>query len=332
MVGASASRDNAIERLDPSVRAIVDAMGDGPYIDLAALPLDQAMSIGRRIGPMSPPPPNSEDRTIKGYEGADLRMRLYFPPTRFAEMPVLLHLHGGGFVTGSIEMDDARCVRLAREARCIVASLDYRLAPEHPFPIPIEDAFAAWRCLTSDAGTFGGDVRRCAVSGSSAGGHLAVGVALLARERGVKMPLLQLLTYPVIDPGLETPSYRELAEGPFLTRARMAWYWSLYAGEASPTGALWSPMTADPTGLPPAMVITAEHDVLRDEGEAWAAKLRNAGIAAAIERYEGMIHGFVSVVPDHDATRSALANSAAALRDAFARAGGAASADFGAGS
>ncbi len=321
MASATASLDSAISGLDPAVRAVVDAMGDGPYVDLAALPLDQAMSIGRRVGPASPPPADSEDWTIEGYEGADIRMRLYFPPTRFSGMPMLLHLHGGGFVTGSIEMDDARCVLLAREAQCVVASLDYRLAPEHPFPTAIEDAFAAWCCLTSDAEAFGGDVRRCAVSGSSAGGHLAVGVALLARERGVTMPLLQLLTYPVIDPALDTTSYRELANGPFLTKARMAWYWAQYAGGASPTGGLWSPLTTDPIGLPPALVITAEYDVLRDEGEAWAAKLRNAEIAAPVERYDGMIHGFVSVVPGHDATKSALEKSAAALRDAFARAG-----------
>jgi acetyl esterase len=304
--------------LDPAVKAILDIMGEGPYLDLDAMPIDQAMRIARTQAKPSPPPPHSKDIIIKGYQGADIRMRLYYPNAGATNLPILLHLHGGGFVGGSIEMDDARCAGLARNAACLVASLDYRLAPEHIFPVAIEDAFCAWQWLMANAASVGSDSRRAAISGSSAGGHIAVGMTLVARSRHAPMPVFQLLTYPVIDPGLDMGSYRDYAHGPFMTKARMAWYWKQYAGDAAHSGELWSPLSTPATGLPPAHVITAEYDVLRDEGEAYAAHLRKAGVAAAVERHAGMIHGFVSVVPTHPASIEALENSAVILRKAFA--------------
>jgi acetyl esterase len=248
-----------------------------------------------------------------------MRVRLYYPEVARDGLPVLMHLHGGGFVGGSIEMDDKRCGRLARDANCIVVSVDYPLAPEFPFPAPIEDAFTAWKWVTSKASEFGGDARRCAVSGSSAGGHLAVGVCLLARDRGATAPVLQLLTYPVVDPVLTSGSYRQFANGPFLTHARMAWYWKQYAGGTQHKSQLWSPMSGSLKGLPPAHVITAELDVLRDEAETYATQLRAAGVNATMRRYAGMIHGFVSVAPNHRETSAALDDSAEVLRAAFAR-------------
>lgn len=304
--------------LDPAVKAVLDVIGDAPYVDLDAMPLEKAMLIARPRANPTPPPPHSEDWTIGGYDGADIRVQLYFPERRTAKLPVVVHLHGGGFVAGSIEQDDARCLWLAREVGCIVASVGYRLAPEHVFPIAIEDAFAAWKWVTTEAAAFGGDAERCAISGSSSGGHIAVGTTLLARARDTRMPLLQLLTYPAIDPGLATRSYREFGNGPFMTKARMAWYWKQYGGRTDHSGDLWIPLTAEAAGLPPAHVITAEYDVLRDEGEAYAAHLRAAGIEATVERYARMVHGFITIVPDHDASRAALRNSAAALRKAFA--------------
>jgi acetyl esterase len=132
------------------------------------------------------------------------------------------------------------------------------------------------------------------------------------------MPLLQLLTYPVIDPSLSTRSYADFAGGPFMTKKRMAWYWKQYTSAAASRGELWAPLTADATGLPPAHVITGEYDVLRDEGEAYAAHLRVAGITATVERYSQMIHGFITIAPQHAASRAALAGSVEALRKAYA--------------
>ena len=214
-------------------------------------------------------------------------------------------------------MDDVRCAYLAREVGCIVASVDYPLAPEYPFPAPIEGAFAAWQWITETANEFGGDSKHVAVSGSSAGGHLAIGVCLLARERKVRAPLLQVLAYPVIDPGLQTDTYRRYAGGPFLTHARMAWYWKQYQGPAAPSGALWAPLAGSFAGLPPAFVVTAEYDVLRGEAEAYVDGLREAGINAGVTMYEGMIHGFVTTLPGHAMTSKALEDMATALRLAF---------------
>jgi len=294
-------------KLDPAVRAVVDATASMTSVDLAAMPLAQALTIARPQFPASPPPPGSEDRTFSVGGGVELRLRLYFPPDRPARCPVVLYLHGGGFVGGSIEMDDLRCTRLAATAGCIVASLAYRLAPENPFPAAIEDAFAAWNWVTANAARFGGDAARCAIYGSSAGGHIAIGAMLLARERGAEMPRLQLLANPALDPSMGSRSYRAFGDGPFMTRARMAWYWQQYAGGTTPAShLLWAPLDADLAGLPPVLVITAEYDVLRDEGEAWAAQLRAAGVDARAERFAGMIHGFMTVLPDHPASIRAL--------------------------
>ena len=309
--------------LDPIIASIVESMGAAPYVDLEALSPDQALAIARAwsgaVPP--PPPPGIANRVIAGDQGQDVRLRLYFPDRRDAPLPVLMHLHGGGFVSGSIEGDDARCARLAQDAGCVVVSVDYRLAPEHCFPAALDDAFAVWRWLTEEAASFGGDGTRMAVGGSSAGGHVAIGVCRLARSRGVRLPVLQLLSYPVVDAALDSGSYRELADGPFLTRARMAWYWKQYAGSAiDRDDPLISTMIGSAGGLPPAYVLTAEYDVLRDEGESYAAWLRAAGVAATVDRCPGMIHGFLSVAPDHPESLRALQASAAALRGAFAKA------------
>lgn len=303
--------------LDPALARVVEALQQSSTWDLDAMPMQDALALVRR--PVDTEPPrNSQDIVIPGGSGNDLRVRLYFPDGDRTGAPVLMHLHGGGFVTGTVEMDDARCSSLAAQAGCIVASVDYRLAPEHPFPEPIEDAFAAWRWLTTRASDFGGDPRRAAISGSSAGGHLAIGVCLLARRRGVQMPLLQVLTYPVVDPALASASYHRFADGPFLTRARMAWFWKSYAATGDVDGELWSPLSASLAGLPPAHVITAEYDVLRDEAEAYADALHDAGVAATVRRHGGMIHGFLAMVPDHPESAAALREKAAVLRKAFA--------------
>jgi acetyl esterase len=318
MENAGQAEDSALGGvvLDPIIAQALESAGRFPGLDLEAMPVAEALAMVRF--PVSTvQPENSEDRFIDAGAGRTLRVRLYYPQGERAGLPVLMHLHGGGFVTGSVEMDDARCGSLARLTGCITASVDYALAPEYPFPVGIEDACTAWRWITEAAAEFGGDSGRVAVSGSSAGGHLAVGLCLCARARKLPMPRLQLLTYPVIDPVLTSASYRQFAAGPFLTRTRMAWFWKHYAGAGQPAGPLWSPLSGAVLGLPPAFVITAEYDVLRDEAETYAARLRAAGIAVEMQRYAGMIHGFLAVAPEHAQSRQALQESAVALRKAF---------------
>jgi len=304
--------------LDAQLQALMDALGDSPYVDLAALPLAQAIRMARPAIPAAPAPEGSEDHTLACDDGSRLRLRLYYPALPRQNLPVVLYLHGGGFVGGTLEMDDIRCARLAAQAQCIVASLEYRLAPEYPFPSAINDGYNAWAWLQQNMAGIGGDRERCGIYGSSAGGHIAVGVIGQARERGAAMPIVQLLANPALDPDMASASYREFHRGPFLTAARMAWYWRQYAGARYADDSLRQPLLGDPAGYPPTHVMTAQYDVLRDEGEAYARWLCKNGIRATTARYPGMIHGFITVLPDHPASVKAMGDSAAVLRAHFA--------------
>jgi acetyl esterase len=201
----------------------------------------------------------------------------------------------------------------------VVASVDYRRAPEHKYPVAAEDAFAATRWIAAHAAHLGLEARRLAVGGDSAGGNLAAAVTLMARERGGPPLGFQLLVYPVTCHGFDTPSYRECADGYLLTRDGMRWFWGHYLGRAEEGGQPHaSPLLApDLAGLPPALVITAEYDPLRDEGEAYAARLREAGVSVTLTRYPGMIHGFFRMLNFVDQARAARDESAAALRKAL---------------
>ena len=260
-----------------------------------------------------------ENRTVPGPRG-EIPVRVYTPEGR-APFPVLVYFHGGGWVIGNLETHDGVCRHLANAAGAVVASVDYRLAPEHPFPASGEDAYAATRWVAANAGAIGGDARRIAVGGDSAGGNLAAVVSLMARDRGGPPLVFQLLVYPVTDtPSANTASYRENAEGYFLTAKMMHWFWNHYCGK--------NPDLSDPylcplrarelKRLPPALVITAEFDPLRDEGEAYAARLRETGNQADLKRYSGMIHGFFGMGPLLTKAREATNEAASALRAAFA--------------
>src|SRR5881392_1691752 len=212
------------------------------------------------------------------------------------------------------------CRHLANAAGAVVVSVDYRLAPEHPFPASGEDAYAATRWVAANAGAIGGDARRIAVGGDSAGGNLAAVVSLMARDRGGPPLVFQLLVYPVTDaPAANTGSYRENAEGYFLTARMMHWFWNHYCGKTPDLSDPYlCPLRArDLKHLPPALVVTAEFDPLRDEGEAYAARLREAGSQAHVKRYAGMIHGFFGMGPLLTKAREATKDAAEALRAAF---------------
>jgi acetyl esterase len=247
-------------------------------------------------------------------------VRIYTPNGQ-GPFPLLLWFHGGGWVLGSVKTHDATCRRLAGQAGCCVVSVDYRLAPEAKFPAAVEDCYAATRWAAKNAALLHADPRKIAVGGESAGGNLAASVALLARDQGDPSLVQQVLVYPVIERNFGTPSYRDNGQGYWLTRETMEWFWGLYLrDEADATDPRAAPILARSlAGLPPALVITAEFDPLRDEGEAYAQRLADAGVPTARTRYNGLIHGFFGRPTEIDKAKEAVAQVASALKAAFAR-------------
>jgi len=263
------------------------------------------------------------DRTIPG-PGGDLPVRIYVPATPApvvdgAGLPVLVWYHGGGWVIGDLETADGTVRAMANSAGAVVVSVDYRLAPEHPFPAAVDDAIAAVRWVADNAAELGVDPARLAVGGDSAGGNLAAVVAQQLRDSGPAIAF-QLLVYPVTDAKLVLPSMDENAEGYFLEKATMEWFRAHYLGDGDRDDPRISPLAAADdalVGLAPALVITAEYDPLRDEGEAYGERLREAGVDTTVTRYDGVIHGFFSMrdmLPDGAA---AIAEATAALRKAL---------------
>jgi acetyl esterase len=307
--------------LDPNVREYLDqaaAAGFPPAHTLSPAEARELMVRRRALLDATPEPvARIEDRTIPGPAG-EIPVRIYAPSTDDT-LPVLVFFHGGGWVLGSIDTHDMLCRALANRAGCMVVSVDYRLAPEARFPAAAEDCYAATVWIAEHAGELGGDGSRLAVGGDSAGGNLVASVALMARERGGPPLLFQWLIYPVAAPDFETASYRSCAEGYGLSRADMIWFWDHYVPDAADRSNPYAaPLVAeDLSGLPPALVIVAEYDPLHDEGEALAARLREAGVPTTLTRYEGQIHGFVSNFTIMEQGRIALDQAASALRAAF---------------
>jgi acetyl esterase len=262
-----------------------------------------------------------DDRFIEGPEGgAEIPVRIYTPDGDGEAFPILVLFHGGGFIAGSPDSHDGGARELCAQARAIVVSVDYRLAPEHKFPAAAEDCYAALLWAAAHGAEFGGDPTRLAITGDSAGGNLAAAVALMNRDRGGPPLALQVLVYPVIDPACATPSAIANSEGYLLTTASMKWMWSLYVnGDDDYANPYAAPIAADDlAGLPPALVITAEFDPLRDEGEAYGRALEAAGVPVTISRYDGMIHGFASCFDITPRAGEAAGEVARALRNAWA--------------
>ena len=225
-----------------------------------------------------------------------MRVRIYTPETDRSDLPVFLFIHGGGFVIGSIESRDPQCRMISRDVGCIVVSVDYRLAPEHPYPAAPDDCWAALQWTTDNATALGGDSRRIAVGGESAGGNLAAGLALRARDNGGPVLAAQVLVYPLTDMFFEQdlPSFALADENYFLTREQMRWYRNCYAPGLDRTkDPLLSPcMAGDLSGLPPAQIVTAEFDPLRDDGKHYGERLAAADVAVEYTCMPGMIHGY----------------------------------------
>ena len=258
-----------------------------------------------------------EDQTVVGPHG-HVPVRVYRPELKDTP-PVLVYFHGGGWVLGSLETHDAICRALANAARCVVVAVDYRLAPEHPFPQGLQDCQAVVRWVQQSSDELGVDGERVAVGGDSAGGNLAAAVANGCRDESAKPLCHQLLIYPVIDAEQATESYRENAEGYLLTALGMKMFWELYLGEAAASeSALASPArVADLSDLPPATVITAQYDPLRDEGEIYAERLKAAGNQVALRRWDGVFHGFVGFADRIAKGSEAILFSAKRLRESF---------------
>lgn len=307
--------------LDPHVKTLLDAMAALPAPDFATLrAADYRAALAANPAMFAPGDAveRIEDREIPGPAGT-LRLRLYYPEAAAGEaLPLTLFFHGGGFVLCSPETHDNICRCLAARARSLVVSVDYRLAPEAPFPAAVDDAIAALDWLRREGRALGGDPARIAVAGDSAGGNLAAVLAQQARSRG--WPLRhQLLFYPITDCATESDSYRQFGAGYFLTAEMMRWYRRQYLSQADDgQDCRASPLRAeDFGGLPPATIITAEFDPLRDEGEAYALSLRLAGVPAGLHRAQGQIHGYVSMLGLVPAADEALSHGAAALHKAF---------------
>jgi acetyl esterase len=254
------------------------------------------------------------DLTVDGATGP-LRARHYAPDEPGGPHPLLVFYHGGGFVIGDLDTHDSPCRFLCRHAGVHVLSIDYRLAPEHPFPAAVEDARAAFAWAAAHATELGADPARVAVGGDSAGGNMAAVTAQLAAHDGGPAPAFQLLIYPVTDSAEHYRSQDLFREGFFLTESEMDWFYANYASTADERDPRLSPLRADDlSGLPPALVVTAGFDPLRDEGEAYAAALREAGNTVAVRRFTGLIHGFFNMAGVSRVSRDAIVETAGATR------------------
>lgn len=309
--------------LKPEAQIIVDAASAAfPRLGTEVLDAAEARRIlaARQPVPVDPIPVGRvEEWLMPGPTGAPaVRTRVYWPEDAAAstDLPVVVFCHGGGWVICDLDSHDQLCRALANGSGAIVVSVDYRKAPEHRFPAAAEDAYAVTRWVAANARSLGGDPRRIAVAGDSAGGNLAAATALMARHHGSPRIAFQLLIYPMLDHARGTPSYRDNAQGYFVTDDHLRWYWEQYLGETGDGSHPYaSPLCAeDLSGLPPAHIVTAEFDPLRDEGEAYGARLREAGGDVEVMRYDGMFHGFVSMADHLPDAAKALAAAFSALR------------------
>jgi acetyl esterase len=306
-----------VKTLDPQAREVMNYLtGLGlPEIDRIS-PSEARRQYRNTRAALRPPAPDLfevRDLAAEGSAGA-ISLRLYRPAE--GVLPALVYFHGGGWVVGDLETHDVVCRQIALQARAVVIAVDYRLAPEHPFPAAVEDAWSATTWVAAHAAELGIDAKRLAVGGDSAGGGLAAVVALMARDSRKLRLTLQVLVYPVTDLRAESASYSNYAEGYFLTRAAMQWYIAQYAPtpqaiedwRASPLRAPWV------HGVAPALIIAAELDPLCDEGEAYARRLQGARVPVEYQRLDGMIHGFLTMGGRIDAANRAVSIIANALK------------------
>ncbi|GAA1737810.1 alpha/beta hydrolase fold domain-containing protein [Luedemannella helvata] len=304
--------------LEPAAREFAEATSKPPFLYELAPQAAREVLDDAQAGPVDAPPVDERWVTV-----GDVRVRIVRPQGATGPLPVVLYVHGGGWVLGNSGTHDRLVREISAGVGAAVVFVAYTPSPEARYPVAIEQVYAAARWIMTDGAAYGLDAARLAIAGDSVGGNMTAAVTLLAKRRGDVRFVHQSMYYPVTDAGMDTDSYRAFADGPYLTAKAMAWFWENYA----PDHAVRAEITASPLratlddlrGLPPAFVLVDEADVLRDEGEAYAAKLRAAGVAVTTVRYDGICHDFMMLNPlrDTNAARAATAQAIAVLRQAL---------------
>jgi acetyl esterase len=303
------------EKIQGIIRELEKEGGPPNY----ALPVSEVRRISRdMVKRFAVPPPNVAlvKDLVASTAGTKIPVRVYVPRKQ-TDLPTLVYYHGGGWVVGDLDTSDWICRSLAVQADCVVFSIDYRLAPENKFPIPVEDCYWATKWVTETGIERYADLSRVAVGGDSAGGNLTAGVCLMARDRGGPAISFQLLICPVTNHSFDTESYRKYADGYLLTLKDMEWFWNLYLRDQKDgQNPYASPLLGDLRSLPPALIMTAEFDPLRDEGEAYAERLRQAGVSVRMVRYDSMTHTWTDF-PQLKQSGAAMEEAAIELRKAL---------------
>ncbi|WP_181794110.1 alpha/beta hydrolase [Streptomyces sp. WELS2] len=309
--------------LEPAAAAFAEATANPPYL------FDLPPAEGRKAvdevqsGEIGKPAIDEEWITVSGGPTGSVRARIVKPAGATGTLPVILYIHGAGWVFGNAHTHDRLVRELAVGAKAAVVFPEYDLSPEHRYPVAIEQNYAVARWVVQEGAVKGLDGTRLAVAGDSVGGNMSAALTLMAKERGDVSLVQQVLFYPVTDASFDTPSYHQFATGYFLRRDGMQWFWDQYTtDEAERARITASPLRATTeqlTGLPPALVITGEADVLRDEGEAYAGKLREAGVPVTAVRFQGIIHDFVmlNALRGTHAAEAAITMAAGTLRAAL---------------
>jgi acetyl esterase len=323
-----APRDTTEIQLDETTRAFVARLEADEAPPLDDLTLDQAragLPSLQRLAALEPPDADLRDLTLPVGPTGHVQVRIVRPPRRSGMLPGVVYGHGGGWVFGDRRTHDRLIRSLALAADAAVIFVDYTRAPEARHPVQNEQAYAVLGWLADNGAEVGVDPERLAVAGDSSGANMATVVALLAKRRGGPQLAGQALFFPTTDAAFDTPSYDRYADGPYLDRAAMQWFWDHYVPDqtrrADPTAAPLRASLDELAGLPPALVITAEHDPLRDEGEQYARRLADAGVDVTAVRYLGAIHAFVvlDALSDTPAARGAIAQAGAFLSGALRR-------------
>jgi acetyl esterase len=308
--------------LEPASQAVVEATGKPPFLYELTPAEARAVLDDLQAGPIDKLPVNDRWTTVPADVG-DVRVRIVRPPDAVGTLPVILYMHGGGWVLGNADTHDRLVRELAVGTGAAVVFVEYDRSPEARYPVAIEQGYATAQWIVREGAANQLDANRIAVAGDSVGGNMTAALTLMAKERGDVRFVHQSLYYPVTDAVMDTGSYEQFADGYFLTAKMMAWFWDAYEPDLERRRKpLASPIRASGeqlAGLPPAFVIVGEADVLRDEGEAYAARLRAAGTEVTTVRYDGITHDFMMLNPLSDtyATRAAMSQAIATLRNAL---------------
>lgn len=324
----SSVADRRVMQLDPGILDFLrglEAQGGPPLYTLSPAEARNVLLSVQRSANVTKLPADSEDRTIADGPTGEISLRIVRPQGKSGALPGVMYFHGGGWILGDKETHDRLVREIANGAQATVVFVDYARSPEAKYPVAIEQTYAATKWVAENGASIGVDPSRLAVAGDSVGGNMVAVVTLLAKKRGGPKISFQVLFYPVTDANLENQSYREFgADGYWLTREAMKWFWDSYAPESERNQPTVTPLGASIDqlrGLPPALIITGENDVLRDEGEAYAHRLMTADVQVTATRYLGAIHDFVLLNPitQTPPPRAAIAQANDTLRNVFSR-------------